>query len=317
MTSYLAKSFRLPSPPPRALHRICALLCALSLGLTAPHSVFAQLSKEDRARAEAKAMEATIEYKAGNHEKAARFFLEAFAISQAPALMYNAARAYQKGGMPSKAIVVFEQYLELEDVTDEGRDEARKHLKALQEQVAARGSVKSEPKVEPKTEPKVEPKTEPKVEPKTDPKANPGAAPAPAVPPVGGLTAPAPAGPDWLTWGLIGGGGLSLLIGLGTMASAAGDMQEANEMDFAVADAKKTYNERADAAESSHNAGIFFTLLGLGAGGYGAYRYFAAQQTPAPAAAPPATASWFSSPLVAPARDGSMWIGWTLGGHFR
>ncbi len=289
--------------------RLTALACGLTLFLALPGPAHARLGKAERARAEAKAMEAKIEFKSGNHAKAAQLFLEAFAISRAPALMYNAARAYQKGAMPAKAIIVFEQYLDLQGLSAAGRAEAKGHIETLKKQVAAG---KAAPKEEPKPEPKVEPKPEPKVEPKPEPKGE--AKPQPVVPPPG-VVQPAPADErgKWVTWGLLGGGGLLFLIGTATMSGAASDLEAANNMDFGSDNAKQTYNKQADSAKARHSAGIFFTLAGLGLGGWGAWRMF--MKKPATTAVP--ASAWFARPQVGRTWDGQAQYGLTVGGHFR
>ncbi len=297
--------------------RLTALVCGLSFFLALPSPAMARLGKADRARAEAKAMEAKIEFKSDNHAKAAQLFLEAFAISKAPALMYNAARAYQKGAMPSKAIIVFEQYLELDDLTTAGRAEAKKHIETLRKQVA---DAKAAPEPAPKTEPKPEPKPKPRVDPKTAPKPEPSAKPLLAVTPKPGaplpgvVMAPSPeARNKWVTWGLVGGGGLLFIVGVGNMSTATSDLEAANAMDFGKFEAKKIYNDQANAAESTHTSGIWLSLIGLGLGGWGAYRML----TPAPAAAVTRATAWFGRPQLGPSWDGQAQYGLTVGGHFQ
>lgn len=298
--------------------RLAAIVCGVSLLLMPASPVLAKLGKAERSRAEAKAMEAKIEFKSGNHDKAAQLFLEAFAISRAPALMYNAARAYQQGDMPNKAIIVFEQYLELDGVSRSGQAEAKGHLQTLRKQVAAASS-KPEPTVKPAPAPTPKPDPEPKATTKPAPNPTPTGGDKPgdaAVTPPVGVVAPTPA-PDrgkWVTWGLLGGGGLLFIIGAASMSGASGELDEANAMDFSVKDAKKTYNERADSAESQHNAGIFFTLVGLGLGGWGAWRMWMAPSTTT--AAPPASA-WFARPELGQTWDGQAQYGLTVGGHFQ
>lgn len=292
--------------------RLAAIACGLSLFLLPGATAFAKLGNAERARAEAKAMEAKIEYKSGNHGKAAQLFLEAFAISRSPALMYNAARAYQTGDMPEKAIIVFEQYLELQDVTDAGREEAKGHLEHLHKQVAA-GAAKPAP--EPKTTPTPEPRVTPTPEPKVAP-TPPEQGQAKPIGPGADVVAPAPQDDrgKWVTWGLLGGGGLLFIIGAGTMSSAKGDLENANAMDFGAPGAAATYKEDADNAESKHNTGIFVTLVGLGLGGWGAWRMWLAPKFAAP---PAATTTWFAQPQLGPTWDGQAQYGLTVGGHFR
>lgn len=296
--------------------RLAAIACSLSMFLLPISPALAKLSNAERARAEAKAMEAKIEFKSGNHGKAAQLFLEAFAISRAPALMYNAARAYQTGNMPGKAIIVFEQYLDLEDVTDAGRAEAKGHLEQLRKQVAAGAdkpapTVKPDPAPTPTPQPKVTPTPAAKVTPTPPDKST-----AKPIGPVADVVTPAPQDDrgKWVTWGLLGGGGLLFLVGAGTMSSAAGDLQEANDMDFGADGAAATYKQKADEAESKHGSGILVTLVGLGLGGWGAWRMWLAPRFAAPSAA---TTTWFAQPQLGPTWDGQAQYGLTVGGHFR
>ena len=267
--------------------------------MTSPAAVDA-LSKEDRTKAEATAMQAKIEFKSGAYDKAARLFLEAFAISRAPALMYNAARAYQKADLPVRASVVFEQYLELPGLSDKGRAEANKHLQSLRKIIAER-KAKPTPPGEPAQSPVAQQADPARAK---QPTASDRAVVTPAVP-----TA-APTRNKWVTYGLVGGGSLLTLIGLAQMSEGSKQAGEAKEPgQFASAGAKDIYNTRKALAEETHTGGVGMVTIGLGLAGWGVYRMY----TPDPGSS---AATWQARPKLHARRGGSLGLGWVVQGRF-
>ncbi len=115
--------------------------CAVSLPAT-PASA--------RSRQEKKALELTNQakeaYKARRFMQAAMLFKQAYAQVPEPTLLFNAARAYQKGGKLHEALPLFRLYLTLATYNDEetrsGRAEAVEHItrinKVLQQREEAR-----------------------------------------------------------------------------------------------------------------------------------------------------------------------------------
>ncbi len=88
----------------------CAIVLgiALSAGTAAAGPTDAELR-----RAEALATEARMFFKSKLYKDAALQFMEAFALSQRPALVYNAARAYEEADMLDKSIALFGHYQRL------------------------------------------------------------------------------------------------------------------------------------------------------------------------------------------------------------
>lgn len=83
------------------------LMCCLMVG-----PVSAQPTNHT-SEAESMALQARDQFKAGGYEAAAKMFMDAYAKSHAPALIYNAARAYEEAGKKSDAITLFRMYITL------------------------------------------------------------------------------------------------------------------------------------------------------------------------------------------------------------
>ena len=83
-------------------------------------------------RAEALATEARAFFKGGVFRDAASKFMEAFALSKRPSLVYNAARAYEEAKALNKARALFKLYLSLGSVDASGQKAAETHLKSIE-----------------------------------------------------------------------------------------------------------------------------------------------------------------------------------------
>jgi tetratricopeptide (TPR) repeat protein len=106
------------------------LLCgALSVPTTARAQP--QAVAEDRAGAERLAAEAKEAFKAGQFDAAAKLFMQAYAKSHTPALLYNAARAHEEAGHKRDAITLFKLYITLTDEAD-GILDARQRIQRLE-----------------------------------------------------------------------------------------------------------------------------------------------------------------------------------------
>ena len=79
-------------------------------------------------KAEAAATEAKVFFKAGLFDKASAKFMEAYAISKRPSLMYNAARAYEEGLNYREAIALLNHYKDLPDVGGDGKRDAEQRI---------------------------------------------------------------------------------------------------------------------------------------------------------------------------------------------
>ena len=93
--------------------------------------------------------------------------------------------------------------------------------------------------------------------------------------------APTPSRSKYVTYGLTGGAGLMLLIAIGGQLQAVQVMQDANAMSFGVddkfqqadRDAKKTeYNNKVADASQRQGSALLSAIVGLGLGGWAAYR---------------------------------------------
>ncbi len=107
------------------MRKILVLILMCSLG--APSVALAQ----NPAPAEAAAAQAKEQFKAGNFEAAAKLFMQAYAKSHTPALVYNAARAYEEAGKKGDAISLFKLYITLSDDA-EGIQDARQRITKLE-----------------------------------------------------------------------------------------------------------------------------------------------------------------------------------------
>ena len=114
------------------------LCCVLASVMTAalPSPVYAATAAEMR-KAEALATEAKVFFGSKLYKDAALQFMEAFALSGRPNLVYNAARAYQEGGYPKKSVALFRYYLSRSGVDAAGKKAARGHMEAQEARLAA------------------------------------------------------------------------------------------------------------------------------------------------------------------------------------
>lgn len=246
-------------------------------------SALAQASKDELAKAEAKALQAKFKFKAEAYAEAAELFLEAFSISKSPALLFNAARAFEEAKRYKEARAAFEQYLGLPGLSDAGRADARAHLAACEAKIAEAAQSAPPAAATPSPTP---PATAPNAtgrEPVPAAASTEPAATAPAASAGGVQSAPGPEQPSkLLTWSLVGGGGLLVLMAAAGFAGSVTRAEAANAMDFSVADAKTRYNTEFDAAESSMAGSTLLLAAGVALAGWGTWRLL---RTPASTAA--------------------------------
>lgn len=119
---------------------IAALLAVFLLVVPATPAIAAQPDAAALSAAEAKATEAKAFFKAGLFPRAAERFMEAYALSKRPALVYNAARAYEEGGLRAEAIALFKLYEGLADASTEGKKEARERRERLEGEAQGTGT---------------------------------------------------------------------------------------------------------------------------------------------------------------------------------
>ena len=312
-----------------------ALVCTFALATAATEA--AALTADEAAKAEAKALGAKFKFKAGKHEEAAELFLEAYALSRKPALLYNAARAFEEAGKLSEAKAAFEQYLGIPNLPAAGRKDARGHIDKLNKRLAARKAQDAK-QAENKAAADKAAADKAAADKAAADKANAdkaaarrraaekAAAEKAAADKAGGAggvrKAPEPSRNKWVTYGLTGSAGLFVLLGVGGQLQAAQAMDEANAMDFAVDNKfdaeqiktkKKDYDDKVAAAEAQQGSAVLSLTLGLGLGAWAAYRLL----TPDPglAEAGKTASSWHASPALMRSGTGGVG-GFVLRGRF-
>ncbi len=114
-----------------------AAICASASWTAATPSASAEPVTREMERAEALATEAKAYFKGKLYEQAAAKFLEAFAVARRPALVFNAARAYEEGKKPRRAVAIFEMYAGLTESSTAGKADAKRRIAALKKSIAA------------------------------------------------------------------------------------------------------------------------------------------------------------------------------------
>ena len=270
-------------------HLATALVTVFAL-LVTPIGPFAcdayAVSAADRARAEATALEAKFKFKAEDYEGAARLFLQAFTVSRSPALLYNAARAFEEARKLKQARAAFEQYLDLRGVTGAGRRDARAKITALTKQIddaklkAAAQRQAQMNKVRAADGAKTV-ETARAAKPPTPQGATP-ASPMPVNEVVTRAPKAADAKSDTLTWSLMGGGGAAALLGMLIMGSGAAAQSKANNStDWGAENAKANYLAASKSAGSTWGGGFLLMSAGLGVATWGVIRWRAAARATA------------------------------------
>jgi outer membrane lipoprotein-sorting protein len=87
--------------------RTVAAIAIAAVVLQPSLAVAQAVTAADLKKAEAKAEEAKAYFKSQLFAEAADAFMEAFAISKRPDMMYNAARAQEEGKLYAKALALF------------------------------------------------------------------------------------------------------------------------------------------------------------------------------------------------------------------
>ncbi len=312
---------------PSKFTSLVALLLSLSV-LSAPlaRPAFA-LTSEEKARAEATAMQAKFKFKAGHFGEAAQLFLRAFAVSRAPALLYNAARAFEEAGSLKEARAAFEQYLEQPGLSAAGRKDARAKVAALTARIDKRAGAADTAAAEAEAARKAAATAKAKAERERLAKAERDAAAArgeaarargvAVAAQRDAALARSSQKSGALTWGLVGGGGAVGVIGLLLMAGGASQQTDANtNTDWLAPDARQTYATKSDQAKSTWSAGAVVAVVGAGALCWGLYRAFS---SPAKRSADGDSAggiAWGAAPTLLPTERGGSLPGLALGGRF-
>ncbi len=109
-----------------------ALTCLCLIALAAPARAAETADDADLRKAEAAATEAKVFFKAGLFDKASGKFMEAYAISKRPSLMYNAARAYEEALNFREAVALLKHYRDLPTVGEDGRRDADERIARME-----------------------------------------------------------------------------------------------------------------------------------------------------------------------------------------
>ncbi len=127
----------------RLLRGAVAGLCALSVVTTLPAVAQAAPTPAEMRKAEALATEGKVFFRSKLYKEAALQFMEAYALSRRPSLVYNAARAYEEGGYDTKAIALFRHYESLPEVDAAGKAAAKQRLAKLEARVRAKAAAEA------------------------------------------------------------------------------------------------------------------------------------------------------------------------------
>ncbi|MSP91442.1 MAG: hypothetical protein EXR79_06515 [Myxococcales bacterium] len=290
-TTHLAAPRGAAWSPLGALVSATALCAAVaSAGLLSSSAWAQSVSAADLKKGEAKAEEAKSYFKSGLFSEAADAFMEAYANSKRPDMIYNAARALEEAKAHAKALALFARYEGLAAAPEDGRKDARQRIARLQ----------------------------PLVEEQRAEAANPPAAAVPAQPPpvavqpapaaiqsapTAAPTAPAPGfrvtptalssakqsasvavpPPRWASWTLFGSGLVLVLTGLGGVGSANDDIDKISAtfryvayhgaVDKGVTD----YRAQVKSHEQLAAMGSIVALGGLALAGWGGWRLWGPQ----------------------------------------
>jgi hypothetical protein len=210
-------------------------------------------TSEATAEAEAFAARAKEMFKAKEFQRSAKLFMQAYALTHEPALVYNAARAYEEAGMAGDAAGLFRLYISLTDDAD-GILEARERIKRLE----GKGAAADKPAT-------VVESAAPRAK-----AAPPRQGPSPTVPGPGASVAttapPPPASPQpaWQKWSATGGATVALTAGVALMLVGKAGTADANER---LASDSTAYNSAFDTAETQWWTGAGLTGLGVGLAG--------------------------------------------------
>lgn len=252
------------------------LAFALALGsAVAPVSGHAAARTADKAgagQAEILAAQAKQAFKDKNFDEAARLFMKAYAVTKEPALVFNAARAYEEVGKAGDAASLFRLYASIADDLD-GIADARARIKKLEAkgEAPSAGDTKAESaKATEPQHPDVKP-TEPQHADAKPPDAKPvdphAVEPKPVAPVAVVGAKPNPAADRALAW--VATSGAAVLVGGGAVLAWLGAQKthDANQLPLHSQADIDAYNTTFDRAQLLTNSGIALVAVGVAAGG--------------------------------------------------
>lgn len=197
--------------------------------------------------AEELALQARARFQAKDFVEAAKLFMQAYGKDPKPALVFNAARAYEEAGMYGDAAGLFRLFVSISQDAD-GVAKAKERLAALEAKTApAAGAAKVEPK-------------------STDP--------------IGVRESAMPqspaAEPTWPRWAVTGSAAACVLTGVALTAVARSDSYAAAALPTRTDGEIATYNSRFDSAEQLWGAGVGVTVVGVGLGAWATWLHLRA-----------------------------------------
>lgn len=274
----------------------CVLAVALATAeVAAPNAAFAANRAVDKAearQAEVVAAQAKQAFKDRQFEYAARLFMKAYAISKEPALVFNAARAYEEAGKSGDACSLFRLYATISDDPD-GIADAWARIKRLEGKGEPAAPAAEKPAMAKSSEPKPPVAEKPPMAKPSEPKpaesgpvgggavqskpmeaqpVHPQLPDAKQVVPLETVAAkPSPAVDR--TWAWAATGGAAVLMGGGAALAWLGAQKtrEANQLPLHSQGDIAAYNSTFDRAELLTNAGISLLAVGVVTGGAAAW----------------------------------------------
>ncbi len=233
--------FLLPTGLCRQVFCLMLMLASAAIAQAAPRP---GPTSPEVAEAEGLAAVAKERFRSKDFETAAKLFMQAYALVHEPALVYNAARAYEEAGRPGDATGLFKLYISLTDDA-QGAAEARERVRRLEGQPPSHaGPVPGE-----QLKGDAHPPTAPAVDPSR-----------PSGPPTVAQRAP----PAWLPWSTGGTAGVSLAAGITLMVLGRAASMDANDRYSADVDA---YDRAFGAAQNQWWTGVALTGVGVGLAG--------------------------------------------------
>jgi tetratricopeptide (TPR) repeat protein len=207
--------------------------------------------EHDLSQAEAIAVKAGALFKAGLFAKAADLYLQAFALSGRPLMVYNAARATEEAGRLDEARALFLHYLSLDGTPETTKAEARRRVAAIEARAPKQPVVVAPRPVTPEVAPV------PKLPP-PEPVLHPGE---PVVhaqhPPEPTQKAPFPVGKTVTSAVLLAGA-------LGTYLVARQNVADALAIDVQTEADKRRYLDLGNAAQLWRGAAVGLGVVGAG-----------------------------------------------------
>ena len=123
--------------------------CLLVLILTVAATAAVAATPDQEKAAESLVAQAKQLVQEGSYERAARLYMQAYGDVPRPAIVFNAARAYEQASLWAEAKPLFELYLQIDKGQDAdsaaGRVDAQQHLAAVNAKIAAEQARKIAP----------------------------------------------------------------------------------------------------------------------------------------------------------------------------